>query len=346
MIQIHLHFSHAWGGPTSPGFIKQSPEDFRVEELSNIEFSDSGEHLYLQVEKTNLTTEQCSQSLARIIKKPANVVSYAGLKDKFGITTQWFSIHCPGEDVSPLIPDQHDGWRILQRRRHHKKLKIGWLKGNRFQLIVRDVTRTDMLDDQLKHIQQQGLPNYFGPQRFGNQGNNIYQAWQWFNGHKKVKNPFMKGMLLSAVRGYLFNQQLSLRVQQQNWQKAIPGDVLQLSGTHSVFVADKITPDIQLRIYEHDLSPCGQLVGKERIMSNQEAYQIMQDALNPYQAFVDALIEKNVSAAWRAFILKPVAFEWEWLAENQIKLNFELPAGAYATTILTEVFQIQERLSP
>lgn len=342
-MQLSLQFFHAWGGPTTQGLIKQHPEDFRVDEISTIDFTGTGEHLYLQIEKINLTTEQLCQILAGLVKKPPKVISYAGLKDKHGITTQWFSIHCPGEDINGLIPESGDGWRILQRHRHHKKLKIGWLKGNRFQVIVRGVTGSDALTCQLKKIQEHGLPNYFGPQRFGHQGHNLYQARQWFNGHKKVKNPFMKGMLLSAVRGYLFNQQLSHRVQLHNWNKAIDGDILQLSGTHSVFVVDHITEEIKKRVDDHDLSPCGQLVGKTRIINNYEAYQLMTEALEPYETLVQGLLEKKVNAAWRAFILKPNQFKWDWLAEDQILLSFELPAGSYATAILWELFQIPDQ---
>ncbi len=341
MIDFSLNFSPAWGGPTTSGIIKQKPEDFRVDELSNTEFTDDGEHLYLLIEKTNLTTEQCCKEIARVINKPSKVVSYAGLKDKHGITTQWISIHCPGEDVSPLLPENGEGWRIIERRRHNKKLKIGWLKGNRFRVVVRDVTQSETLLHQLNHIKDYGLPNYFGHQRFGHQGNNLYQALQWFNYNKKVKNPFMKGILLSSARAYLFNKQLSKRVKMQTWNKAVSGDVLQLTGTHSIFVADILTDEIQRRVDDHDISPCGQLVGIARIMCQSEAHEVMKSTLLPYQEFVDGLMEKKVNADWRSFVLKPNKFDWQWLSDNQCALTFELPAGSYATTILQELFQYQ-----
>lgn len=154
----------------APGVIKADYEDFRVEELPLYDASGSGSHTYILVEKAGLSTGQAVHDLARTLDAPRQSIGFAGLKDARGVTRQWFSIeHVDPERVRRLrIPRL----RIIDVTRHTNKLRIGHLRGNRFAIKVREtpLDRLRELRQALERLQADGVPNYFGPQRFGQRG--------------------------------------------------------------------------------------------------------------------------------------------------------------------------------
>lgn len=163
------------------GTLKPGAESFVVEEIPAYEPSGSGEHLYVQVEATGLTTDACAERLARACGVPASAVGYAGRKDRHAITRQWFSIHGGQED--PLSELDVEGLVVLRVDRHRNKLKRGHLRGNRFRLTLelRSGAQAE-LRRQLDRIGTHGLPNRFGPQRFGLGGSNLDVARAWGRG--------------------------------------------------------------------------------------------------------------------------------------------------------------------
>lgn len=315
------------------GRIKLLPEDFCVEENLGFELSGEGEHLCLLIEKKQLNTEEMAKIIAKELHLPFKAVSYAGLKDKYAITTQWFSVHLPGLSDPELAWLNTDNYRLLKAMRHHKKLKIGALKSNHFRIKIHDFEYdSSELTARIQQVKAQGVPNYFGPQRFGNHGSNLEKARTLLLENKKVKNHHLRGIYYSAARAFLFNQILSLRVQNGCWNRSIKGDLMMLSGTNSVFQVDTIDDDIVRRVSEHDIFPAAALWGEGHERLVDEALHSQTTALNPWKEWCTALEQHRLRKSYRSMILLPEQLEFK---EN--RFEFTLPKGTFATTVLGEL---------
>lgn len=341
----HLMFdmnnlTHAYGKPNATATFKASPDDFKVCELLAFELSGAGEHQFLRIEKRGLNTEELVKSLARCLNKPVKSISYAGLKDRQALTTQWLSVHCPGEDIANASELEGSGWRVIDCGRHLKKLKIGGLSGNQFTVILRDMLNTDDIEERLNVIQLGGVPNYFGPQRFGHNGQNIIKAQDMLLKGVRVKDRFLRGIYYSAARSFLFNRILSERVTANTWNKALSGDVMQLGGTHSIFSIDTPDESIHARIASHDISPTAPLWGKGCERMSMDALISQQNALQGFEPWCDALEQHGLERMYRSHTLQVSHLTWDWLDAHSLALSFELVAGAYATSVLREVVNI------
>jgi len=160
--------------PAIGGRIKERPEDFLVEELPLYEPCGSGEHIYLLIQKRNLSTFDLVQILARHFNVPRHAVGYAGLKDKVAITQQVMSVHVPGRKISDFPSIQHERLTVLWAEMHSNKLRPGHLKGNGFSIRIRGVSPTAVLHAKrvLDRLAVTGVPNRIGEQRFGHLMNN------------------------------------------------------------------------------------------------------------------------------------------------------------------------------
>lgn len=334
MYSLDWPFAH--GQPRSTALFKQSPEDFEVHELSSAEFSGSGEHIMLKIEKRGLNTEEVIKSMARLINKRVNSISYAGLKDRQALSTQWLSIHAPGEEIADVGSLAGNGWRVLEHHRHNKKLRPGFLQGNQFHIRLNEVTELDDLIARIDLIKTQGVPNYFGEQRFGRQAGNLLKAESLLVEGKKVKDRFLKGMYYSAARSWLFNLILAKRVAQGSWNRPLHGDVMQLAGSHSLFKSDGDTVNLQQRIENKDISPASPLAGKTKSMVTGAALELINEVYQAWPEWVSGLEQQGLEEAWRANILYPEQLEYR-IRGDSVELSFALPAGAYATVVLREL---------
>jgi tRNA pseudouridine13 synthase len=159
------------GFPGTGGSLKETPEDFLVEELPLYTPCGEGEHLYLTVEKRGLTTFDLLQQLSRALKVPEREIGYAGLKDARATTRQTVSV--PGVRPEQAMALELAGVRILSARYHRNKLRLGHLAGNRFEIRLRGVGEgaLETALDVLHVLEQVGVPNLFGQQRYGSLGN-------------------------------------------------------------------------------------------------------------------------------------------------------------------------------
>ncbi|MDX2370638.1 MAG: tRNA pseudouridine(13) synthase TruD, partial [Colwellia sp.] len=187
------------GKPQSSGLLRSQKNDFKVFEQLPFSPIGEGEHLFIYIRKTGANTVFVARELAKYFKVKEQLVSYAGLKDRFAVTEQWFGVHVPGKQVYDLQDLTIEGVEVLEYARHNKKLRTGALTGNRFELILRHVTDLQALHKRWNDIVEQGVPNYFGEQRFGIDGGNIDKALALFSG-TKVKDKKKRGMYLSAAR--------------------------------------------------------------------------------------------------------------------------------------------------
>lgn len=330
--------AYALGKPQDSGSIKTFPEDFRVDECLGFELSGEGEHLFLRIEKRGLNTEEVAKALSRAFGKPLRDISHAGLKDRQAVTTQWFSIQCPGEDRPEAVSLEGPGWRVLEANRNLKKLKTGALKANQFRLVIRDLSSPEIIEERLLQIKVSGVPNYFGPQRFGINGQNLVKAEAVLSGAIKVKDRFLRGIYYSAARSFLFNLILSRRVSEGSWNRALPGDVMQLAGSHSIFTLDEIDALIQQRIIDADISPTAPLWGRGGEKASLDALALQEAVLGDYMSWCEGLERQGLERSQRALILHADNLDWHW-EKNNLMLSFSLDPGCYATSIVREIIQ-------
>lgn len=157
--------------PPVPGRIKASPDDFQVEEIPLYEPCGEGEHLYLWIEKEGITTLELIRRLARVFEVPEREIGYAGMKDSRARTRQYVSL-LKG-DPARVAMVREERFRILDARRHRNKLRLGHLAGNRFRVRVTssDAAFAPRVEEVLRILREQGMPNFFGEQRYGMFGN-------------------------------------------------------------------------------------------------------------------------------------------------------------------------------
>lgn len=329
---------YAYGKPNCSGIIRHCPEDFIVDEISDIEPDGEGEHVLLQIRKRNTNTDWLAKQLARLASVAAKDVSYAGLKDRQAITTQWFSVRLAGKDEPNWRELNSNEFEVLQVHRHSRKLRRGALKGNRFELLIRELCCDPVaLENRLEKIKQQGVPNYFGEQRFGIDGANLEKAQAMFEG-KRIKSRHQRSMYLSAARSHLFNYLLAQRVSQQSWNQAIAGDVILLAGSNSFFSIDEVDDEIRQRVETFDVHPSGLLWGRGRAETRADAAKLEIELAERFPQFCQGLEKAGLKQSRRALRVRPDKLEWTYRPEQgQLAVHFELPAGAYATVILREL---------
>ncbi len=331
-----LDWSYVNGLPKSTARFKCTPEDFQVNEFFDSPFSGEGEHIIVRIEKIGITTAEVVKSLAKSLNKPVKSIGYAGLKDRQARSTQWLSIHAPGEQIPGIAQLAAPGWRILECTRHHKKLRPGFLTGNQFIVRLRELSHQEDLLGRIERIKESGVPNYFGEQRFGRDAGNLLKAEEMLVQGRKVKDRFLHGMYCSAARSWIYNLILSRRVLEQCWNTPLPGDVMQLQGSNSIFVADHINDELLQRIKDKDISPASPLPGKSKHKVKDVALQLVNDIYLDWQPWLAGLEHHGLEEDWRANILHVEQLTCV-IKDNLAELSFSLPAGSYATAVLREL---------
>jgi tRNA pseudouridine13 synthase len=332
---------HAFGAPVLRARMRATPEDFRVDELDGFEASGAGEHLLLTIRKRGMNTAFAAKRLAQWAGIAEMGVSYAGLKDRHAVTTQRFSVHLPKKIAPDLAALESDDMQVLHSTWHSRKLPRGALAGNRFVLTLRDVQGEHAaIEDRLRVVQTRGVPNFFGEQRFGREGDNVAQALQMFAG-RRVKRE-QRTLLLSAARSALFNRVLERRVDDERWDRAIDGDVWMLEGSRSVFGPEPFDDALAARLASFDIHPSGPLWGEGDLRTTGEARALEEAALDDAEsrAVRAGLEAARLKQERRALRLRPQAMAWEWPAHDVLQLTFELPPGSYATTVIGQIGEI------
>ena len=363
--------SRHWVQPAPPPILeaifKQSPEDFQVDELLEVTLSGEGEHLWLLIKKIGMNTSFVADQLAKWAKIPSRDVGYSGLKDRQAVTTQWFSLRLPKGELpsrsfeafmTANLRDDSESIQVLDQNWHGKKLNRGTHKANRFvirleqlELNTPTAQSTEQVDEVLALMAKNGVPNYFGEQRFGRQGNNIASALEWFeqgtiNGrppHPK-KSRDLQSLLLSAARSAIFNQIVSTRVEQGNWNTAVAGDVFNLDGSGSVFSVEQIDEEIKERLASGDIHPTAPLWGikNDKVAAQAKAIEDAVVDNHPIlRRLAQGLEAKGLKAMRRAIRLPITDLCWSWEYEQSdqpsLVLQFTLPTGTFATSVLSSL---------
>ena len=330
----------AFGGSAGKGAIRVTAGDFFVEESLPFELSGEGEHLYLFVEKTGLNTADVVRLLSKAASLHPRNIGFAGMKDRHAVTRQWFSLYLPGKEDPDfsLLPQEV---RLLKSLRHNRKLRRGAVQSNSFRILVRELEAdTGQLEEKLRAVAASGFPNYFGSQRFGRHGANLERAIPVLERGKTRKAS--EGICLSAVRSMLFNEVLAGRIRRENWNRPLPGDVMQIAGSNSLFIADEADTTLLPRHEQMLVGVTGPLCGRDaRISPQAEALALEEDVLAEYAWWIEGLVRCRVEAGRR--MLRAVVQGLDFSVEaDRLELGFTLDSGCYATSLLRELLEVQD----
>ena len=340
MTELELLGPCAWGEALGSAVLKATAEDFQVDEVLDIPLSGDGEHLWLWVEKRGLNTEEAARRIAKAAGVALRTVSYAGLKDRQALTRQWFSIQLPGKADPDLSAAQSDTLRILKTTRHKRKLQRGAHAANGFTLrLTQLVADKEGLQARLEMIARQGIPNYFGAQRFGYQGGNLGEAREYAARQALPEQRAVRSRLLSTARSYLFNQVLAARVADGSWQRAQVGDLLAFTDSRSFFPAGEAEcNDPRLAIL--DLHPTGPLWGSGPSPASGAAFALEQATGEREAALRDWLVRAGMEHERRILRLPIGGLTWHYPEPDILQLEFVLPAGCFATALLRELVDL------
>jgi tRNA pseudouridine13 synthase len=334
----------------------QNRDDFVVTEVPLYEFSGEGEHLILKIRKKDLATWDAVEIIARYLGIKSRDIGYAGLKDKNAMTVQSISIHKQYEEK--LNSFEHPNIKILEKTYHNNKIKVGHLKGNSFFIRLKRVNLIDSrkIEGALGQIVSHGMPNYFGFQRFGIEGDNYKKGKDIIDGKLKEKRRNLKQMYINSYQSYLFNQWLSKRIEisklieafepkeiyekiqlpldivqqmkkQKHPLKVLTGDLFSHYPYGKVFNIEDLEVESQ-KFFDRDRVPTGLLCGKRVKNSIGLAYEIEKD----YEE------ETSENGARRFAWVFPEDVESNYKEDkNWMELNFFLPKGSYATELIAEI---------
>lgn len=333
-----LRVTEALFGPVAPGDYRAAPEDFVVEEVLGFAPEGGGEHLWLWVEKRGATTLEAVRELARCCDVAPRAVGYAGMKDRIAVTRQWLSVHLPGReapvDLAARLAER--GLQVLAQCRHPRKLKRGVHRANRFTLMLSGpVVEAPEIEARWRWLCQHGVPNAFGPQRFGPEGRNLARARAVLaRGWRKRDD--REGMLLSAARSFLFNDLLAQRMAAGTWNRLLPGELAFLDGSASQFVVEAVDDALVARAEGLDLHPSGVLWGAGESRAGGEAAEFEAQLRERHLALCQGLERAEVRLAHRALRLR---LEQPQLTRSagRLRLDFQLPRGSFATAVLREL---------
>jgi tRNA pseudouridine13 synthase len=324
--------------PGVGGRIRVRNEDFEVDEVPSYEPCGSGDHLFLWVEKRGMAPEYFARTIAQKLGISPGAVGTAGLKDRHAVTRQWVSVPKEAEpNVGKIVGD---GLRVLKTGRHTNKLKPGHLRGNRFRILIREGNREAPVETILERIRTQGLPNFYGPQRFGRDGSTVDLGWQCLAGKAPRRiRPFLFRFALSAVQSLLFNDYLARRLRDGLSRTVLLGDVMTKWPTGGMFIV-KDVPAEQTRFDARETVTAGPMFGKktypaEGLAAEREAAVLKDHNLSPasfggFGKLVLGTRRQNL------VYLDDLAAAWE---PEGLRLSFTLPAGSYATVLLAEVMK-------
>lgn len=319
--------------PPVGGRLKDKPEHFVVEEIPLYEPQGHGPHLYLTLRRSLLTTREVVEELARRFNVPQAAIGYAGLKDKEAVTSQTFSL---GSDIAESeVLSKNDGapWELLKVSRHQNKLKLGHLLGNRFTIILSEPQGTLPEAEAIAaKLKESGVPNYFGEQRFGKDGDNFEAGLALLKSGRRAKG-WRDKFLLSSLQSFVYNHYLSLRINSGFFEKIITGDICKKYATGGLFTSEDGNVE-SARLAAGELSHTGPIFGAKTMMPKDQALELENKVLLDLNLSRD-LMAKAGAGDRRLSRLLLRDLEIAAAAEG-FRLTFSLPKGAYATTVIRE----------
>lgn len=325
----------AHGGPAGSALVRVAPEDFVVREWLGFGADGEGDHLLLKIRKRGANTMWVAKQLARIGKIHPRDVGFAGLKDRDAIAEQSFTV--PARSAMPdWLGVTGEGFEVIGAERIRRKLKRGALKGNDFELVLRNfVGDAAVLEQRLRTLASAGVPNYFGPQRFGRNGSNIEAAIAWFEGGPAPER-MERGFALSAARSAIFNAVLAERVIDGTWNQLRDGDVANLDGSGSIFLAETVDDTLRERCDRLDVHPTGPMWHGDSLAATGVTAVLELRIAERLSVLATGLSKARLEPERRP--LRVPVRELSWRIDGaDVQLQFRLQRGSFATAVLHEL---------
>jgi tRNA pseudouridine13 synthase len=319
---------------------RSTPEDFEVEEVPAYAPSGTGEHVFAFIEKRDLTTRDAVRALCECVGADPRAAGWAGLKDRHAVTRQWISL--AGATRDAVMRAEADGVRVLEAALHNHKLRTGHLRANRFRIRLRrlDGSRLGDLRRVLSEVEIHGLPNYYGEQRFGREGDNAERALRWVRGEARApRDGFQRKLQMSALQSEIFNRCVAQRVETSTLGRVFAGDLMKKHDSGGLFIAADVE-DTQARADAWEVSSTGPMFGSKMRWPEGEA-RFREEALLQQAALTLDQLEKwkRVAPGTRRLVRIPVNKVGLKEIENMVDLDFTLPAGSYATILMREILK-------
>jgi tRNA pseudouridine13 synthase len=328
----------AYGVPPARGVLRATPEDFRVEEMLGFEADGAGPHALLTVEKRGANTGWVGAQIARATGVAPREVGWSGQKDRDAVTRQSFTIPWPErQSLDACLEIAGEDFRVIGAARHGRKLRPGSHRANRFELRVTGLSgERGLIEERLGLIGRCGVPNYFGPQRFGRSGSNLARAREWANSGIAPRDRFGRGFALSAARSTLFNAVLAERIAQGSWDRLLPGEAAVLDGRRSYFRANEVDSALAERCAVMDVHPSGPLCGRGESPASGIALEVENLIAAREPGLCSLLAGEGMDHERRSLRLPVRGLRWS-LDDECLSLGFELPRGTFATAVLHEI---------
>lgn len=346
--------------PGIGGELRATPEHFLVEELALYTPQGDGQHLYVNLTKVGTTTKEIQEQLARLFQLRPGEVSFAGMKDKHARTTQTFSLnvgHQPPAAVEQFVTDAMQRIRdnlnveVHWANLHRNKLRLGHLLGNRFVITITNLD--DGLDesvararDIVQEMARMGVPNFFGPQRFGATGSNVRQGMAMLLGERNKSARWLRRLLATAYQSYLCNRYLARRVELGSFSHLLAGDVAKKHATGGMFSVEDVTVE-QPRYEAQEISFTAPMYGPKMWAATGAAADLEAEVFAESPVTMEHFDAFGVEGTRRlGRLLLPDCTVEANEALNGVTVAFSLPKGAFATTILREIMKVDETQIP
>jgi tRNA pseudouridine13 synthase len=334
------------------GRLRVTPDDFLVEEIPLYAPSGEGQHLYVCLTKRALTTKEVERSLQRLFDLPRGAVGFAGMKDKHAVTTQTFSLNVGhqaphfAEEAAKRIEDALPV-QVAWTKFHGNKLKAGHLLGNRFTITVREVAvpageALARAEAVRALIQAHGLPNYFGPQRFGTGGANVEKGRALLLGKRYVKDKWLRRFLISAYQSFLCNCYLAARVERQAFDILLDGDIAKKVDTGGIFEVDNLVVE-QQRYAAQEISFTAPMFGAKMRTAQREAGALEDEIRAASGVEKDRWRKARIDGTRRLgrMLVPDLTVQASGDGdEAALSICFTLPKGSFATTVLREFMKV------
>ena len=346
------------------------PEDFRVEEIPAYDICGWGEHLFLEITKRQITTQAAVKELAEFLGIDAKNIGYAGMKDRQAVTAQRVSVPSSAwpekllntsretvvrlaaapadesartEAAALFLPPEGLTFGVKVLGLHNNKLRTGHLTGNRFTIRLRGVCADwrDKAAPIAEALKSKGFANFYGPQRFGREGDNAEIGLKGLRTGKLFGPKWRKWLMISALQSQLFNEWLERRIADGLFDKAISGDVFGKLPQGGIFYS--LDPEAeQKRLNAFEITPMGPIFGGKMFKAQDEALKRENEILEKYGIELSSFKALKADGSRRRARLKIEDLQISE-SENEPVFSFTLPAGSYASVLMGEF--IKEDLS-
>ncbi len=343
-LDLDLTLPYITDQPRIGGKIRQQTSHFKVDEIPVYEPQGIGNHLYVNITKENLTTREVQLRLADLFQVKPEEVGKAGLKDKYAVTTQTFSVlfndRASPEEIMPII-EENIPVKVNWAKYHNNKIRAGHLIGNKFTILITEPEGTlEQAQVIADSINETGLPNFYGVQRTGKDGENIYQGWLILKKKKRLGNRWLRKYLLSSYQSYLCNRYLVKRMEKGLFDKMLPGDIAKKHETGGLFWVEDIETD-QTRFDAKEISFTAPMFGYKMSKPKEESMALEEEVLSEMSLDVQEFRGQRVKGTRRMGRVLPEIMVSPH--DDGVQLEFSLPKGGFATTLLREFMKNEEK---